>query len=325
MSKILDISDIDKNEIRGYPNRMRSLLALLSLLAAAPLNAQLSEDAIPDAKPVAVAASAKPKSCTDGITVKRPGKFCESLEDCVTFCSCACDFDAAKWDPKAKKDGSVTCPRMPLEGQGMIPDKSPELADVPHDMTYVTANDKVRATKDTIAALKRLDAQLASSPARAEHDFTLHVGNCFRPQEYDSLRECRYVLGYSYEAEQAEDETTKAQHLWSANPNNQGLTWPGATPHSAGFACDIVLRDSKEADCFGCQAGTKKSPTCSIEAKLASRLADEVITSTTVGASRLTFEAWHYAWGRMSSYDSLCQAPDCQDKYWPITCRPGNR
>src|SRR5947208_2288134 len=96
-----------------------TLAAALLCAMTGAARAQISEDG----GPPAVEAKAVPKtpaSCTDGITVKRPGKFCETLEDCVQFCSCACDFAADKWKKDSSKDASTTCSNIPTGGPGMI-------------------------------------------------------------------------------------------------------------------------------------------------------------------------------------------------------------
>jgi hypothetical protein len=138
-----------------------------------------------------------------------------------------------------------------------------------------------------------------TSPDRAKYGYTVHVNNCWRSGTFDTQKECYFVM--------------KGQ-----NPQSLGLAFPGATPHSGGKACDIVLVDSRGKEATACSAASEKHLGASIDFRMASRLLDEAITNDIVGAKRLDYEAWHYEWGGPAA--SRCKAPDCANNHWPPLC-----
>jgi D-alanyl-D-alanine dipeptidase len=119
--------------------------------------------------------------------------------------------------------------------------------------------------------------------------------------------------------EKSSDPKQRAEWEPKLNPQNLGFAYPGATPHSAGNACDIVLLDSQGKESFDAGIG-KHSPHSSIPAKQASILLDEALTNDTVGARRLNYELWHYEWGGTTS--CRCKYPDCGNKFWPPVGTP---
>lgn len=216
-----------------------------------------------------------------------------TMEACTAFCKQACDI---------LPSGGAHCPRVPT-GEGLLPESSPLLKELPHDLKYVKTDHHDRGTSDTIDGLRRLDAWLASSPDRAKYNYTLHVSNCWRDGITDTQKECYFILK-------------------GKDPRDLKLAMPGATPHSSGKACDIHLIDAQGHNAVpntACSAGA--STGASIDFKTASRLLDEALTNGTVGAQRLDYEAWHYEWGGVTN-SCRCKAPDCQAKFWPPTCRP---
>lgn len=283
----------------------------LLLLLCLPASAQLSEDAGP--AEVAPTAAAQ-KSCSDGITAK-PGKFCESVEDCFKFCPCACTFDSTKWKKNVSHDGSTVCDGAPKTGPGMIDPDSKELKDLP---AFDHLSGSGKATQPVIDGLKRLDEWLRNSKDRSSHRYTVKIKNCYRSHIHDTESECGYVLKAMHMLARVKEEEKRAYWLEKANPQNLGLAWPGNSPHSAGDACDLVLADSAGQDCFDHKAGGD-SPTCSIDQKLASKMLDEAVTAA--GGRRLNYEAWHYEWGD-STRPSRCTHPTCADKHWPPKGRP---
>jgi hypothetical protein len=301
------------------------LAAALVLLSAAAASAQISDDE-PAIQGVSAApkpaAKAKAAACNDGITVKWKNKFCESVDDCVTFCECACDFDATKFSGKGTQtsDGSITCDKLPAGGTAGGVDKD-KLLDAT-SLTYVEVDPKTKATQEMLDHLTALNTQLTSSANRQSESYKVRVKNCYRPFQNENERLCRLVLGWKGKADAAEDDKTKEDALKWADPRNHGLVWPGGNPHSSGVACDIVLIDSAGTECFGCKANDSKK-LCSMSQKDASEYLVDELTSTAVGASRLTFEAWHFAWAKLAN-ESLCTGDGC-DSYWPVTCKPGNK
>jgi hypothetical protein len=294
---------------------------LCALAAAAPARADDIGDILKglrEKKDVAAPAAtpAPAPACTDGITA-RPGKFCDNVQDCIRFCSCACRFDEHLWRD-VKDDGSTTCTGMPESGVGMLPTNSPDLLPVPA-LPYLSVPAGVKATQDALDGLRRLSDHLAASESRGRLGYTVRVGSCYRKHQKDSVPECGFVLKAKYMLDRVTDPQQRENWLFKANPMNLGLTWPGRTPHSAGYGCDLILQDAHGTDCFDWRAGVSGSQSCSIEQRVASRMMDEEATNPDVGAKRLNYEAWHYEWGPSASG---CQAPDCADSHWPPRGHP---
>lgn len=266
---------------------------------------------------LAAPAAARPASCTDGITAPE-GVFCDSVDECVRYCSCACTFDPKKWTAD-KRDQSTTC-TLPRSGPGMVPPDSADLVPVSSTLPYVAVPRGLRATADARDGLIALSAALSASAKRAERNYSVRVGSCYRRHETDSEPECGYVLKGNYMIGKSTTDAKREYWREKANPMNLGLAWPGRTPHSGGYACDVILVDANGRDCFDWRAGAGDPPTCAIAAREASSLLDEEMAGT--GALRLSYEAWHYEWGPNAKG---CRHPDCAAKYWPLTGKPGNR
>ena len=304
-----------------------AVLAFLAAFAAADdvsdALAQARRAAARDATAPAAAtpAAVAQRSCTDGLASATPSRFCGTVRDCQNFCSCACTFDPHKWKPDVKNDGSTTCPGAPATGPGMIPPDSPDLHNLSDaGLQYVTFSRGERAATTAIDGLRRLDAHLAASENRRRYNYTVRVVSCYRPQLEDTEPECGFVLKGLHMLARVPD-AQKPYWMEKSDPNNLGLAWPGATPHSGGFACDLVLVDSRGQDSFDTRAGVAGAPTSSIPQRDASRMLDEEVTNADVGGSRLTFEAWHYEWGGTITA-SRCKAPDCANDHWPVKGTP---
>ena len=308
---------------------LRAILISGALLSAAAARADDVQDLLHQARkhtsavdtPASAPLPSAARSCTDGIQVSTPGTFCESVADCRKFCSCACKFDKHQWKPNVKNDGSTSCPGAPKTGPGMLPPDSPELAALSSvGFTYITYDAGERAAGPALEGLKRLDLRLAESTTRQAYGYTVRVVSCYRPQLEDTEPECGFVLKSKYMLSRTTDPDQRAYWETKSNPNNLGLTWPGRTPHSAGYACDLVLVDKHGRDSFDSRAGVDGAPHSSIDQRLASRMLDADVTNPDVGGSRLTFEAWHYEW--TDETRSRCKAPDCAKRYWPIPGKP---
>ena len=309
--------------MRGSPRLV--LIAAVLLLSVAAAADEIG-DFVKKAKEAAdipaptPSAPAAPASCTDGVATASPGRFCKSFDDCRRFCSCACTFDPHKWIADVKNDGSTSCPGAPTTGPGMIPVDSSELTELPA-YRYITHATHARAGRAALDGLQRLDDHLAASPNRARYGYTVRVVSCYRPHMEDTEPECGFVLKSAYMLDRTTDPKQRAYWLQKGNPQNLSLAWPGATPHSGGYACDLILVDSHGQDSFDTRAGVTDAPTSSLDARLSSRMMDEEMTNEAVGASRLTYEAWHYEWGESGS-GSRCKAPDCAANHWPVTGKP---
>lgn len=218
-----------------------------------------------------------------------------TMEACTEFCKQACDI---------LPSGGAHCPRVP-GGEGLLPESSPLLKDLPRDLKYVKTDRGDKGTSETIEGLRRLDAWLASSPDRAKYNYTVHVSNCWRDGIVDSQKECYFIMK-------------------GKDPRDLKLAMPGATPHSSGKACDVHLIDAGGKNAVPSSACTADAQTgSSIDFKTASRLLDEAMTNDKVNAQRLNYEAWHYEWGgAVKDDDCRCKAPECQQKFWPPSCTP---
>lgn len=260
-------------------------------------------------------------SCTATSTVVAGvgTKFCRDVESCKKFCSCACRLDVSKWRPTADRsgnDGATTCPGSPTTGVGIIPKESTESVRIAApNLRIVKASEHVRATKETIEALMRLDAYLAASPSRAQYNYTVKVRNCWRPVVEEVEKVCNFVLKAMHVIKVKPPNDPKVKE-WrpKLNPLNVQLGFPGAGGHMAGQACDMVLVDSKGRDSFDSKV-EGDSPRSSIPQRLALRMLDEAVTNDVVGGRRLNYEAWHYEWG--TSNRCRCKHPECDQKWYP--------
>lgn len=283
-------------------------LAITALTATALAAAMSTAQADPQPKAVAAAHAANEHELT---------RFCDSPPSCRTFCEKACDLNVSAW--------KTTCSRIPQHGKGMIPDDSKSLMHVPK-MKHVSVSGGVRATQDVIDGLKRLDEYLDDAPTRKALGYKVHVNNCYRSAAFDTERECDFVLkGWHIKDKWANrtpvtdhDKQEKANGDRWVNPNNVGLAWPGASYHSAGNACDIVLVDAAGAEATACSAHDKSIASKILPVQRASKLLDEALTNDRVGARRLNFEMWHYEWNGGTS--CRCKAPECAEKHWPPRC-----
>lgn len=216
------------------------------------------------------------------------GVACQGMEDCTRFCAAACDV---------LPSGGARCTRVPT-GDGLLAANSPLLEPLPK-MKYVEAGANARAAKETVAGLERLDAWLESSPDRKEYGYTVRVNNCWRDGINDIKKECYFILK-------------------GKDPNELGLAWPGASAHSGGKGCDIVLVDASGKTATACSAAAESRLGADIDFRTASRLLDEALTNDTVGARRLDYEAWHYEWDGPTY--CRCKAPKCANDHWPPMC-----
>lgn len=305
---------------------MPSLLPTLLLLCALPSPARADDfTKLPNNTRVVEpeAKAMPPSSCMKGIKPALEGQFCDNVADCRKFCSCACVFNPDNWPapaPGVHDDGSTKCgASMPDTGPGMLPPNSPALHPIPN-MDFITVRPGATAIQETIDGLRRLSDGLRTSKHREKHNYTVRLRNCYRPHRTDSVPECGYILKGKYILSKKNiDENMRAYWEEHQNPLNLGLAWPGMTPHSGGYACDLVLVDGKGQDCFDWRAGVKGTPTCSIKQSLASALLDLEVTSAAVGGKRLRYEAWHYEWGPNASG---CVYPDCAQNHWPPRGKP---
>ncbi|TBR23810.1 hypothetical protein EPO15_05260 [bacterium] len=302
---------------------MRPLPAAAALLLAA--SAALAQDDVrgalrqaqanADPAPLEGAPVAAP-DCRDGIAVRRSHQFCDDVEECQSFCACACTFDPTQWYNDGR-DRSVECSRAPTTGEGLLAPDAPGLAALTErPFRFIDGAAGQRATREVREGLRLLDDRLAASEDRARLNYRVRVVSCYRSPGSEVVKDCGLIRKAMHMLAK-EDLAPAKRDFWTVrlDPNRVGRAWPGATPHTAGAACDLVLVDSAGADCFDWRAGVDGAPRCSIDQQVASRLLDQEATSAEVGAHRLDFEAWHYEWGTTAG--SRCVHPDCADNHWP--------
>lgn len=264
-------------------------------------------------------------------------QFCSDLESCKTFCCCACDLPklTGEWWNESAFNDQVACPRAPQTGAGLIAPDSGELKALATELRgrehIQLAQSGIRATAAVVQGLKDLDDALAAWPdPPGGGRLGLSVKNCYRraignqtaPRSVDGNAEaiCRLIEKTMH----VENTPALAARVaeWHANAANWWMMAPpGPTPHSGGYACDVVLTDAAGADCFDVAAGPDAKHQCSIDSQRASKLMDEAVTRT--GGRRLKYEAWHYEWGGpemscrckqpASGSDAAC------DQSWPPT------
>ena len=243
------------------------------------------------------------------------GQYCHDIASCKTFCKANCALDLSKWG----KGVSSTC-KFPAISGSIAPGSS-QLLKLPA-LKHVKGASDLRLTQEVSAGLQRADEFIAAS-GEWPKGHTLFVRNCWRADTADSTNECDYILkGWHLKekfaskapANKAEQEQKALGDRLIDPPKNLGLMWPGATPHSAGIGCDIVVRDAGGKEVTSC-----KAPRDDSKAKALSKSLVDVLTSSKVGALRLNYEAWHFEWG--AGYTGCrCKGADCNDKHWPVAC-----
>jgi hypothetical protein len=244
------------------------------------------------------------------------GQYCHDEASCKAFCQANCKLDLARWG----KGVSSTC-TLPAGLGGSIAPGSGELQKLPA-MKFVKGASDARATADVLVALKRADDWIAASTSWPQ-GHTVYVKNCWRSDVADSTNECDYILkGWHLKQKWAgKTPETKADKEQKAlgdrfinPPKNLGLMWPGATPHSAGIGCDIVVHDPAGKSVTDCRM-TKDDT----KAQAMSKALVDALTNEKVGAVRLNFEGWHFEWGGTLT-GCRCKGADCNDNHWPTLC-----
>jgi len=244
------------------------------------------------------------------------GSFCNSEESCKTFCEQHCKLDLSKWG----KGVSSTC-SFPGGLGGSIPDKSKLLRPLP-SLKHVKGGSGVQMTIEVVEGLRRLDQVIETSSAwPAGH--TAFVKSCWRSDAHDSANECDFVLkGWHVKEKFAKTppvtaadkaQLANAAH-WINPPKYLGLTWPGATPHSAGLGCDIVVRDPAGKELTACKGAKNDTKTQAMSKALV-----DAITGDKVGAVRLNYEMWHFEWNSAIT-GCRCKGDDCNNNHWPTLC-----
>lgn len=249
--------------------------------------------------------------------VPESGAFCRDLESCKTFCCCACSgFNPNQWNQDA------SCPGAPTTGAGML---TREQATAITALPNVLVEAGQRGTAEVIAGLTRLNDAIPALRAKYPQygAFRAKVKNCWRSAESNTTKVCSLVIRKLH-VEQSARMSQEVKAQWTTNAARVwGLTWPGPTPHSGGFACDVVLVDSSDQECFGWAVldnPDAPTPTCAIPIRTASEILDEAATAPAYGGGvRLNYETWHYEWASPHA-DCRCShgsATNPCTAFWP--------
>lgn len=264
-------------------------------------------------------------------------KFCNGVDECERFCCCSMAYDHSKWT--GVYDWRTTNVKAPLDIPGTLRPDSGDLSDLGRtlaSMRVLRDYSGKRATRTVADGLRRLDEALDADPERAELRYTVSVRNCYRraigntvePRAPVPDANAEAVCGELFTMMHFEDlpaRTSKQEQVLNALHSGSAsaflMAWPGATPHAAGDACDLVLQDSSGADCFDSRAGTDASPHCAIDQRRAVRLLTRAVARA--GGARLDYEAWHFEWGgRTGAGSCRCSGEAC-DSIWPVTTAAG--
>jgi len=265
-----------------------------------------------------------------------PKKFCSDVASCERFCCSAFGFDATKWT--GVYDWKTTNVLAPLDIPGTIQPDSADLVDLGRelrDMRVLTNYSGKTATKAVADGLRRLDAILDGVRGNEPKTFTVDVSNCYRRAIGNEIKplssigpdaNAEAVCGELFVMMRLEDKPARGageqkllDDLHSTQDGAFQMSWPGWTPHAAGDACDLIVRDEKSQPCFGSTAGTPDSPTCAIEQRHAVDLISDAVTSA--GGARLDYEAWHFEWGGATGSGSCrCTGDGCKS-IWPVTLK----
>jgi hypothetical protein len=138
-------------------------------------------------------------------------------------------------------------------------------------MNNITAKPSVRATQLVIDGLQKASNYIDSKyPGKG---YKIEITNCWRDYRGDFGSQCAVMMRPS-----------------GNNPVANGSTWPGANPHSAGYGCDLALKQNGKT-----VSGGIGDQNCSSKQE-GNRVLVDVLTNATVGAQRLGYEAWHFQW-----------------------------
>ena len=239
-------------------------------------------------------------------------QFCKTEKDCIDFCAKHCTFCANKWqDTRSGNDGATSCPTAPTTGEGLLP-REATIA-VPIDLPFIRVPSGERASENVVRGLTDLNTFIAQSPDWQQTGYKVKVHSCYRSPAEETEKICNLILKGTHMLNKFNDTLTldkKKQYEDYLNPpENKGLTWPGANPHSAAQACDMVVLDQNGREWFDSAAGPgtqRNSP----EQLKALKMLDEAVTTS--GGRRLVYEAWHYEWGN-SAAGSRCTYPNCPE------------
>ncbi|MBI3564094.1 MAG: hypothetical protein HY079_02725 [Elusimicrobia bacterium] len=264
-------------------------------------------------------------------------RFCDGTASCERFCCCSMAYDHSKWS--GVYDWRTTNVKAPVDIRGTLKPDAAELTDLSASLSGARVLTDLRGKRSTRAVadgLSRLDAALDADPERATLRYTVSVRNCYRRAIGNTLEprapvpdaNAEAVCGELFTMMHFEDLPVRTEiqekvlaGLHSGAPHAFLMAWPGSTPHAAGDACDLVLKDARGQDCFDARAGTPDSPHCSIDQRKAVAILSHAVARA--GGARLDYEAWHFEWGGKTGAGSCrCQGEAC-DPIWPVTTAAG--
>lgn len=162
-------------------------------------------------------------------------------------------------------------------------------------MANIRPRGSAKASKLVIAGLQRADAYITKN--YAGQGLTIQINNCWRDWRDDFNGQCSIIAR----------PTKNEPPAWYSG-------WPGAGPHSSGYACDVVLMKNGQVI-----SGVKSNQTCSSKGA-GSKLLVAILTNPTVGARRLNYESWHFNWAGWNT--CYCAMEECDKHIYPVGSGP---
>lgn len=287
-------------------------------LKLADVSTEFSEDfltGVPDDMPVTTSSGTAGSS--SGTTAPPPAASGAIWQACKgDACVAVCRDDFGCKDVGKIEDGTCDVAKanaIAVGKPGILKSGSPELIKATDTknwppMLNIKVSKSAQATKAAIEGLQRADKYLSDpNKSYGAKGYTVKVTTCWRDWlEPDTMKECAIVLGNHVQG-----------GVVDKNPTHYYLAWPGASPHSAGYACDMrLLKDGKEV------AGDKKTENCK-SVRPFNDIFVEIMTNPDVGGRRLDTESWHFEWGGPTG--CRCVGEECHN-IWPITvtaCKGG--
>jgi hypothetical protein len=232
-------------------------------------------------------------------------KICKTAADCLPYCKNAGCTKVFCTKEEMRNGYSPNCinvtrsndcdwSRFPsLNSSSVLESTSPDL--IPSSrwpsMNNIKPRGGAKASKLVVEGLQRADAYITKNyPGQG---LSIQINNCWRDWHDDFNGQCSIIAR----------PTKNDPSAWYSG-------WPGAGPHSSGYACDVVLMKNGQAI-----SGVKSNQTCSSKGP-GSKLLVEILTNPTVGARRLNYESWHFNWAGWNS--CYCAMEECDKHIFPV-------
>ncbi len=199
------------------------------------------------------------------------------------------------WNNNCNTDG------FPIERtHDILPPDSPDLKPIAWAGIHgIVAGGNVKATQLVIDGLQRAEKYIDDNYSGQRYQ--IRVNSCWRDYRADFGAQCAIMMRPS-----------------GNDPVASGSTWPGANPHSAGYACDLALTQNGVI-----LSGGPGDQSCSSKGN-GNRLLVQMLTNPTVGAHRLNYEVWHFNWAGWNN--CYCVMGECDAHMFPTSysCNSNN-